>query len=263
MSTAQGFADVGALRMWYELHGEGRPDRPPLLLLHGGGSTIETNFRQLIPLVCGTRQVIAVEEQGHGHTPGTDRPFTFENGAEDVAAVLEQLEIPRADVLGFSNGGIVAMRLAMRHPFRVRRLIVASAFYQRAGLADGFWDAIGNATLDSMPTPYKDADRELNPDPGHLEQLFNLDTGRTRSFQDWPDSDLEAVRSPTLVLIGDQDIVTPEHAAKMARTIPGARLMVVPGNHGNYLGELLASDGDPSLVRATVPFLLRFLDEDG
>jgi pimeloyl-ACP methyl ester carboxylesterase len=260
MSVHRGYADVGTLRMYYELHGEARPGRAPLLLVHGSGSTIESNFGELLPLLTGTRQVVGVEEQGHGHTEGTDRPFTFEHSADDIATALERLDIPHADVLGFSTGGIVSMRLAARHPSRVRRLIVASAFYRRDGLVDGFWDGLRNATLDSMPAIYKDIDRELNPDPRHLEQLFKLDSERTSGFQDWPDPALQAISSPSLVVVGDQDVVTPEHAASMARTIPNARLTVVPGNHGNYLGEIAASAGDTSLMEATVPLLRWFLD---
>jgi pimeloyl-ACP methyl ester carboxylesterase len=260
MSVHKGYADVGTLRMYYELHGEARPGRAPLLLVHGSGSTIDSNFGELLPLLSGIRQVVGVEEQGHGHTEGTGRPFTFEHSADDIATALERLDIPHADVLGFSTGGIVSMRLAARHPSRVRRLIVASAFSRRDGLVDGFWDGLRNATLDSMPAIYKDIDRELNPDPRHLEQLFELDSERTSGFKDWPDSALQAISCPTLVLVGDQDIVTPEHAASMARTIPNARLAVVPGNHGNYLGEIAASAGDTSLMQATVPLLRWFLD---
>ena len=248
--------------MYYEVHGEPRPGRAPLLLVHGGGSTIESNFGELIPLLAGSRQLVGVEEQGHGHTAAIDRPYTLENSADDIDAVLEQLQVPRADVLGFSSGAGVALRLAMRHPSRVRRLIVASTFYRRDGLADGFWEAIRNASMESMPQALKDADRKINPDPRHLQQLFEQDSERTRAFEDWPDAELHAVKAPTLVLIADQDIVTPEHAARMVRAIPGARLMVVPGNHGNYLGELASSGGDTSLLRATLPFLTRFLDED-
>jgi pimeloyl-ACP methyl ester carboxylesterase len=260
MSVHTGYADVGALRMYYELHGQARPGQAPLLLVHGSGSTIESNFGELIPLLTGTRQVIGVEEQGHGHTEGTGRPFTFEHSADDIATVLERLDIPQADVLGFSTGGMVSMRLAARHPSVVRRLVVASAFSRRDGVVEGFWDGLRDATLDSMPAVYKDIDRELNPDPRHLEQLFKLDSERTTGFEDLPDSALQAIGSPTLVLVGDQDIVTPEHAAAMARTIPNARLTVVPGNHGNYLGELAASAGDTSLMQATVPLLRWFLD---
>jgi pimeloyl-ACP methyl ester carboxylesterase len=247
--------------MYYEVHGEARPGRVPLVLIHGGGSTIGTNFAELIPLLTGTRQVIAVEEQGHGHTASIDRPYTLENSADDIAVVLEHLEVPSADVLGFSAGGGVAMRLAIRHPGRVRRLILASSFYRRDGMADGFWDSMEGATIDAMPEVYKDADRRINPDPRHQQQLFEQDSQRTKSFEDWPDTDLEAIASPTLVLLADRDVVTVEHGVRMARTIPGARLMVVPGTHGDYLGEIAASAGDTTLLRATAPFLTRFLDE--
>jgi pimeloyl-ACP methyl ester carboxylesterase len=225
----QGYAPVGALRMYYEVHGGARPGRVPLVLIHGGGSTIGTNFGALIPLLTGTRQVIAVEEQGHGHTASIDRPYTLESSADDIAGVLEHLEVPSADVLGFSAGGGVAMRLATRHPGRVRRLILASSFFRRDGMADGFWDSMEGATIEAMPEVYKDADRRINPDPRHQQQLFEQDSQRTRSFEDWPDSDLEAIASPTLVLVADRDVVTVEHGVRMARTIPGARLMVVPG----------------------------------
>jgi pimeloyl-ACP methyl ester carboxylesterase len=262
MSVQQGYAAVGALRMYYEVHGEARAGRPPLVLVHGGGSTIESNFGALIPLLTETRQVIGVEEQGHGHTAWIDRPYTLENSADDIAAVLDQLEVPCADVLGFSSGAGVSLRLAMRHPSRVRRLIVASTFSRRDGVVDGFWDGMQDASLDAMPEALKEADRKVNPDPRHLQQLFEQDSERTKAFQDWSDAELQAVTSPTLVVAGDQDIVKPEHAVRMARAIPGARLLVVPANHGNYLGEVAASGGDTSLLRATVPFLTRFLDED-
>jgi pimeloyl-ACP methyl ester carboxylesterase len=245
-----------------EVHGEPRNGRAPLLLVHGGGSTIETNFGALLPLLAEGRQVVAVEEQGHGHTAAIDRPHTFEHSADDVDALLEQLGVARADVLGFSSGAGVALRLAMRHPSRVRRLIAASTFYRRDGVVDGFWDMVEHASIESMPQVYKDADRELHPDPGHLEQLFEQDNWQTRAFEDWPDAELQAIKAPTLVVAGDQDIVTPEHAARMARAIPGGRLLVVPGNHGDYLGEVAAADGDTSLLRATLPLLTRFLDED-
>jgi pimeloyl-ACP methyl ester carboxylesterase len=140
---------------------------------------------------------------------------------------------------------------------------VASTFYRRDGLVDGFWDGMQHASLDAMPEALKHADRKINPDPRHLEQLFRQDSERTLSFADWSDAELQAVTSPTMVVVGDQDIIRPEHAVRMARAIPGARLLVLPTNHGSYLGEVAASGGDTSLVGATVPFLTRFLDEDG
>ena len=107
------YAPVNGLQLYYEVHGQGEP----LVLIHGGGSTIESNFARILPLLAKRRRVIAIEEQGHGHTAAIDRPFTFDNSADDVAALLDFLEIDRADVLGFSNGGQIAiLRRALRGP---------------------------------------------------------------------------------------------------------------------------------------------------
>jgi len=116
-------------------------------------------------LLAATRQVIAVELQGHGHTPSTDRPYTSEASADDVAALLGRYGITLADTLGSSNGGNVAMRLAMRYPQVVRRQIVASASYRRDGMVDGFFDGLMSADIRSMPELHLAADRAIDPDP--------------------------------------------------------------------------------------------------
>jgi pimeloyl-ACP methyl ester carboxylesterase len=255
------YAQIGGLRMYYEVHGEAREGRPPLVLLHGAGSTIDTTYGELIPLLTGDRQVVGVEEQGHGHTPSIDRPFTFENSADDVAALLGQLGIAQADVVGFSNGGGVALKLATRHPALVRRLVLASAPFRRDGMVEGFWDGMEHASLEAMPAVYQDAYRSIDPDPRHLRQMFDLDRVRMLTLEDWPDEELAAVAAPTLVVAGDQDVITVEHAAALARLIPGGRLLVLPGNHGDYLGEVAASAGDTALLHLTAPFLVRFLDQ--
>jgi pimeloyl-ACP methyl ester carboxylesterase len=128
-------------------------------------------------------------------------------------------------------------------------------------LVEGFWDGLQNATSEHMPEVYRDADRRLNPDPQHLERLFALDSQRMLTFLGWSDQQLGTITAPTLVLVADRDVVRPDHAVRMVRAIPGSRLMVVPGNHGNYLGEQAATGGDLGTMRATVPFLLRHLDD--
>lgn len=150
-----------------ERHGTPSPGRPPLLLIHGGGSTVETTWSALLPVLGREREVVAVELQGHGRSPDDGTPATFEKSADDVAAALVRRAIHHVDVLGFSNGANVALRLAMRHPDLVRRQIVASAFYRREGMVDGFWDGLRAATVASMPAVYLAADRELNPDSAH------------------------------------------------------------------------------------------------
>ncbi|MDV8149008.1 alpha/beta hydrolase [Arthrobacter sp. B10-11] len=260
MTFTHGYADNGGLRMYYEVHGEAAPGQPPLLLIPGGGSTIGTNFGGLIPLLAGHRQVIAVEEEGHGRTQPTSRPLTAENSAGDILAVLRQLKVDTVDVLGFSAGGHTAVALALGRPAAVRRLIIASTFVGRDAVPEGFWDGMAQATLADMPDTYKDADRLLNPEPGHLERLFELDRRRILDFPGWSDEQLGGITASTLVVSGDRDIVTAGYAARMAGAIPGARLLVVPGGHGDYLGEEAASGGDLRTMHATVPLLLRFLD---
>jgi pimeloyl-ACP methyl ester carboxylesterase len=245
----------------YELYSEwhGRGDQP-LLLIHGGGSTIESNWGQLIPALEGSRRILAVELQGHGRTAAGNRPASFEGSADDVAALLEEQGAGPVDVLGFSNGGQVAMQLAARHPKAVRRLIVASAPFRRDGMVDGFWAGLAAGTLADMPEPYHRADFAVSGDPAHAEQMFHLDRDlMLTGFQDWPASLVSSIAAPTLVVVADQDVIRVEHAAELARLIPGARLLVVPGNHGDYLGELAAA-GDPGPLRRTLPFLVDFLD---
>jgi pimeloyl-ACP methyl ester carboxylesterase len=100
VSFEHGYARNGLLRMYYQVHGDPGPNRAPLMLIHGGGSTIESNFNELIPLLVETRQVIAVEEEGHGRTASIDRALTAECSANDVVAVLRHLGVPSVDVLG-------------------------------------------------------------------------------------------------------------------------------------------------------------------
>lgn len=113
----KGYAPVNGLELYYEIHGSAAPSVPPLILLHGGGDTIQTSFGHVLPGLARDRQVIAFEQQGYGHTADiADRPFTFEQSADDTAALLEHLQVPRADVLGFSAGGTIALQVALRHP---------------------------------------------------------------------------------------------------------------------------------------------------
>jgi pimeloyl-ACP methyl ester carboxylesterase len=147
-------ADVGPLHMYYEEAGAG----PPLVLLHGGGSTAQTSFGEIMPALARTHRLIAPEQQGHGHTPDLERPFSFEQMADGIAALLEQLGVHDAEIIGFSNGGMVALQLAIRHPTLVHKLIICSAFYSRAGvippLAEA-WQAPPDAS--KMPAPLRDA----------------------------------------------------------------------------------------------------------
>jgi len=262
MTTTTGYAANGDLQMYYEVYGDAIAGTRPLLLIHGGGSTIETNWGRLIPLVPPTRQVIAVEEEGHGRTQPIARALTSEASAGDVAAVLAQLQTGPVDVLAFSAGGGTALELAMRHPELVGRLIVASSVVRRDAMIDGFWDGLAAGTLADMPQVYQDADLALNSgNRDHLQRLFELDSQRMLNLVDVPDERLATIAAPTLAVVADRDVVTVEGTVRMWRSIPGARLLVVPGNHGDYLGEAGASGDSSAALERTLPFLLAFLDE--
>ncbi|CAL1517254.1 alpha/beta hydrolase [Chitinophaga sp. MM2321] len=254
--STSGYATINGLKMYYEIHGKGNP----LVLIHGGGSTITTTFGKVLPLFAKSRQVIAVELQAHGHTADIDRPLSFEQDADDVAALLQQLHIKNADFFGFSNGGSTAMQIGIRHPDIVRKLVVASAFYKRDGAYPQLWTFMQQATLDNMPQQLKDAYLRINPDTKGLSAMHDKDRQRVLSFKDWPDSDIRSIKAPTMILIGDQDIVRPEHAVEMYRLLPHGRLAILPGGHGAYIGEITVAEKDSQLRTLTVAMIEAFLD---
>jgi len=259
LPPADGYS-TAELPLYFEWHGTPDDSHPPLLLVHGGGSTIESNWGRLIPAMAASRRMLAVELQGHGRTgPGTGSA-SFEGSADGVAALLEELAVGPVDVLGFSNGGQVAMQLAIRHPAAVRRLVVASAPFRRDGMVDGFWDGLAAGTFADLPQPYREADLAVSGDPAHAERMFHLDRElMLTGFTDWPDAMVASITASTLVVTADRDVIRPEHAVRLAGLIPDARLLIVPGNHGDYLGELAAA-GDPGPLHRTLPFIVDFLD---
>src|SRR5436190_11729011 len=191
-----GHAPVNGIRMYYEVHGPA--GGTPLLLLHGGGSTIEVTFGKILPFLARHRRVIAVEEQGHGRTSDRDQPLRFETSADDVAALLRHLRIETADLFGFSNGASVALQTAIRHPGVVRKLVFASSMTKKAGARPEFWEFMARADFSNMPQPLKDAFLKVNPDPAKLRVMHDKDAERMRSFADVPDQALESPRASTL-----------------------------------------------------------------
>jgi pimeloyl-ACP methyl ester carboxylesterase len=241
-----GYASVNGLKMYYEVHGAGTP----LVLLHGGGSTIETTFGKVLPSLARTRRIVAFEQQGHGRTADVaGRPFSFEQSADDTAALLEHLKIDKADLFGFSNGGNIALQVAIRHPAKVRKLVVASAMYKKDGLYPEVWEFMKRATLENMPKELQEAYRKVAPHPEQLQTFHDKCAKRMLDFKDWQPEDLRAIAAPTLLMIGDADSVRPEHAVEMFRLLPHAKLAVFPGGHGAYIGEVTGARRESSQVR--------------
>lgn len=228
------YANVNGMKMYYEIHGKGFP----LVLIHGGGSTIGTTFGRILPTLAKTHQVIAVEMQAHGHTADRNQPLSFEQDADDIAELLKQLHIQRADIFGFSNGASTTLEMAIRHPEQVNKIVVASTMYKKAGAYPWLWEMMARSSFDMMPQPYKDAYLQINPDKDALYNMYKRDTERMQHFQDIAEDKIKGIQAPSLIIVANQDAPTMEHGVEMARKIPNAQLLIVPGGHGDYLGEI-------------------------
>lgn len=235
-----GYSTVNGLNMYYEVYGTGEP----LVLIHGGGSTIQTSFGRIIPLLAENRRIIAVELQAHGRTRDRSTPLSFEQDADDVAALLGTLQITQADFLGFSNGGQMLIALALRHPGLIGKLIIASAFHKRSAVPEAFWEGFEGVTPEHMPQVLKDGFLSVNPDMEAFQNMFRRDVERMKHFQGWTDQELMSITVPTLIINGNQDVGSMEHAVGMTHLFPNGRLAIFPGGHGTYLGTIESiSDG--------------------
>ncbi|GGJ39368.1 alpha/beta fold hydrolase [Streptomyces brasiliensis] len=231
MPDSSAYAKVNGLEMYYESHGPGQDDRPPLVLLHGGVLTVGLAFGAVLPALSAGRRVVAPELQAHGHTADTDREMTVPNLAADVVALLDELDIARADFLGYSLGGLAALEIAVRQPERVGRLVLAAAQYDQEGIHDDV--RAPDFTSPRLPSQadfqeMADAYAATAPHPERFQDLLAKCTAAANAPLPWTADDLRALRAPTLLLIGDSDFVRVEHAAEMQRLIPQARLAVLP-----------------------------------
>jgi pimeloyl-ACP methyl ester carboxylesterase len=233
MAPTKDYSFVNGIKMYYELHGEGKP----LVLLHGGGSVIETSFAFIIPILSKKRQIIAMDLQAHGRTEDRSTPLSFKQDADDVAGLLQNLGIKKADFLGFSNGGQTCIEIGLRHPGIVNKLILASAFYKRSGVAPQFWEGFASATIDQMPQELKEGFLKVNNDQNKLLNMFNRDVERMKSFTDWTDGQMRSLNMPVLIINTSKDVGSPEHALEMYRLLPNAEIVILPGFHGSYLNE--------------------------
>jgi len=240
------YAFVNSLKMYYEIHGAGRP----LVLLHGGLTTIDSSFGEILPILANTRQVVAVEQQGHGHTADLDRPLTFEQMADDTAALLRQIEIESADFFGWSDGGNIALQIALRHPSLVRRLMISGTNYNNDGFDSSVLRAFQDLTPAGMPKVLAEAYARTAPDPKQWPILIDKVKKLALEFKGWRPEDIQSIDVPVLVMIGDRDIVRPEHAVQMFRLLPNAQLAVLPGTDHNTLAR-------PDWV---LPMMAAFLD---
>ncbi|MGB8982531.1 MAG: alpha/beta hydrolase [Anaerolineales bacterium] len=251
---------VNGLNMYYEIHGTGQP----LVLLHGAFSAIGTSFGKMLPSLAKTRQVIGFELQAHGRTADIDRPLTIEGMADDVAAALRQLGIERADILGYSMGASVALHLAIRHPAAVRKLVLASVTYNLEGVHPGLMEGLGEMKPEMMfGSPWHEEYMRIAPRPEDFNRLFAKKTEMDRQLKDLPAETIRAIEAPTLLILGDSDIVRPEHAVEMFRLLGGGVFGDMPPGLPNSQLAILPGTSHVTIVdRADwlVPMIDAFLE---
>jgi pimeloyl-ACP methyl ester carboxylesterase len=256
-----GYAPVNGLSVYYEIHGSGEP----LLLLHGGLMSVAMEG-DLIEQLSKTRQVIALDLQAHGRTADIDRPITCEAMADDTAAVLKYLAIPKADVMGYSLGGATALQMTIRHPEAVRKLVLISTAYKRDA-----WYPEGRAAMSQMgpetaemmkPSPLYKSYASIAPRPEDWTRLVTKVSELLKKDYDWS-TDVAAIKTPTMLVFGDNDAVPPSYDAEFFALLGGgkkdagwdgsgmstARLAILPGaTHYNITQS-------PALVPTVLPFL--------
>lgn len=254
------YVSVNGLEMYYEIHGSGQP----LVLLHGAFSAIGTSFGGLLPELAKTRQVVAFELQAHGHTADIDRPMTLEGMADDVAAAIEKLGIEPADVFGYSLGAGVALHTIIRHPQVVRKLVLASITYTMSGFHPGLMEGMGSMTPEMMyGSPWHQEYLQTAPHPEDFSKLFAKKAQMDQQMQDIPAEQIQNIKSPTLLIAGDSDLVRPEHIVEMFRLLGGGIFGDTPAGLPNSQMAILPGTSHVSLVSKTeflIPILNSFLD---
>ena len=249
--SKSGYAPVNGIRVYYEVYGEGRP----LVLLHGAFYTIDMNWGQLIPELSKTRKVIAIEMQGHGHTPFSDRELSITTLASDVEGVMDYLKLDSADVAGFSMGGSVAYQFAVQSPKRLRKLVIISSTYKTSG-----WLPIVNSGLKNFKpeffdnTPIKTAYDAVAPDKTKwrkfLEQMF--------AFAKVPfnvgDSNIAKINAPVLIISGDNDGTDKIELIKTYQLLGGAVSADLQPMPKSQLA-IVPSQGHVSLMMQTTTIL--------
>lgn len=232
------YADLDGISLYHEEHGSGGV---PLLLVPGGHLTIELNYADVLPALSSRRRVVAVEQQGHGRTADVDRAPTLAALAGDLVGLLDHLGLERVDALGFSLGGLALMEAATRWPDRFGRFVFASGHVRPDGYHPDITDPSRWATSTRMPTTedfaamHRAHARLAPPGDAGLEAFMAKLQPTIQGFTGWSDDELARVTARTLIMIGDHDFVTVEHAALELELIPDARLAVVPDATHNGL----------------------------
>jgi len=263
-----GYLPINGLNLYYEVYGELGTSKPPLLLIPGAFMATDS-MKAWADTFARERAVIVFDQQGHGRTPDTSRQISYEQFADDAAALLRALEVQRANVMGYSQGGGVALQLAIRHPSLVSKLVSMSATFRKDGWYPSVFEAIGGLSAEafaatSVETAFKKHTPNAKAFDAYLEKMKNLNI----DDQDITDEEMRSISAKTMVIVGDADGVKLEHALAMFKLrgggdeeaaasgvlqeVPAARLVVLPAmSHIGLSGE----------SQLLVPIVSAFLDD--
>ena len=248
---------VNGMQMYYEVSGSG----DPLIVLHGAYMNIPS-MGAIIPKLAATHRVYAVELQGHGRTTDIKRPITYPNLADDVAAFMDAVGLAKADVFGYSMGAVTGLKLAIRHPAKVNKLVAASVAYDAKGWQPEFSAFIPQMTVEMfLQMPFAEEYRKLAPNPDGFRALVEKLIALEKEPMAW-EQEVKSVKTPVLIITGDADVATLEHSVAlfrllgggvmgdMGKPLPASRLAVLPAtSHTAVINQ-------PDLLHAFIePFL--------
>ena len=266
--SRDGYLPINGLNLYYEVYGELGTSKPPLLLIPGAFMATDS-MKAWTDAFAQERAVIVFDQQGHGCTPDTSRAMSYEQFADDAAALLRALEVERADVMGYSQGGGVALQLAIRHPSLVSKLVSMSATFRKDGWYPSVPESIGGLSAEAFAgTSVEEAFKKHTPDAAAFDAYLEKMKTLNANDQDISDEAMRSISAKTMVIVGDADGVTLEHALTMFKLrgggdeeaaasgvlqkVPAARLVVLPAM--SHIGI----SGQSELL---VPIVSAFLDD--
>jgi pimeloyl-ACP methyl ester carboxylesterase len=230
--------EINGQKIYYERFGKGKP----LVLLHGGINSIQSSFKNQIEFFATYREVIAIEQVGHGHTPDTSEAFSYFKMAKDTADLMHSLNVSNADFIGWSDGGILALLIARYNPELVHRLVASGANTRLVGMSPDEIKKIQDSSPEKLATgfgkKYRDQYIALSPDG---EKHWPTIAKKTWDLWLTPiileNKDLAKINAPSLIINGDKDLVPIEHAFEIFKALPKGQLFVVPGTGHHTFGS--------------------------